>query len=173
MCRFPMRSWPRETQSRRPCSSSTTKCGCPTCDWARRTWPLSSTFWKLRMRLLKRDRMLIITIAPMKKITAARTDSSDLPVVASGPFVSHRDLRELYENATVDLVFLDGVLSSGRLDALENGAPLTASEKALLVRRRLKMFFDEPVADDAYVIKSLATAAGHKVFRAETRSWRR
>lgn len=117
--------------------------------------------------------MLIITIAPMKKITAARTDSSDLPVVASGPFVSHRDLRELYENATVDLVFLDGVLSSGRLDALENGAPLTASEKALLVRRRLKMFFDEPVADDAYVIKSLATAAGHKVFRAETRSWRR
>ena len=107
----------------------------------------------------------------MKKVTAARTDSSDLPVAASGPFVDHRDVRELYENATVDLLSLDGLLTVSRLDALENGAPPTKKEKALLVRQRLKMFFDEPVGDDAYVVKFLVGAAGRKVFWAETQSW--
>ena len=95
------------------------------------------------------------------------------PEIASGGFVSRKDLKLIYEDYD-DLEPLEGRVSASCMKALEEGAALTSTEKALLTKQKLAAYFAEPVEGAGYVIVAVTSSSGRTVYWTEIRegcSW--
>ena len=108
------------------------------------------------------------------QFTAAVGDPQDFeggfPEIASGGVVRFKELKTLYEDyEDGDLELLQGEVSASRMKALEDGASMTAAEKALYTRGKLAAYFAEPVDGAAYIIVAVTSSSGETVYWTEIR----
>ena len=103
------------------------------------------------------------------------SEGEEFPEVASGGFVRFGELETRYEDyEDGDLELLEGEVPASRMEALADGASMTAAEKALYTRCKLAAYFAEPVEGAVYVICAVTSSGGETVYWAEIRegfSW--
>ncbi len=105
------------------------------------------------------------------QFTAAVGDplnEANFPEIASGGFVSLKDLRLIYE-VYDELWPLQGRVSARRMPALEEGAALTSAERVKYTKRRLAAYFAEPVEGAGYVIVAVTSSSGRTAYWTEIR----
>ena len=97
-------------------------------------------------------------------------EGENFPEIASGGVVRFKELKTLYEDYEEgDLELLQGEVSASRMKALEDGASMTAADKALYTKRKLAKFFANPAGGAGYLIVAVTSSGGDTVYWTEIR----
>ena len=88
--------------------------------------------------------------------------------IASGGFVSHKDVKGLYKQP-VDFWSFEGTVSKSRMKAFEEGAAPTSAERARHIKHILARYFAEPTDGWLYVIVAVPSSSGRRAYWTELR----